>query len=198
MQKLKPQDKHRLLIQCFLKMLQQRMERDKVENLSPVFIHILSKEELRNILKWLYLDKVPEHYDLETMSKQELHEAIGDDFHILSYTIQKWKQEIEDKITPQKVYDVLCQLQLETHYLMTKILADWDEYDYSNFRALSCKAGSEQPLYAVFESSIKEEEKYTAPPLSKYYKTEWEAQEELADMISQDEIQASELKLMIL
>ena len=126
-------NKNRLLVQCFMKMLQQRIERDKVETLSPVFGNILSKEELQNILKWLYLDKVPEHYDLKTMDTQDLLEAIGDDIHILSYSIEKWKQELEKKITPKKVYDVLCQLQLETHYLMTKIFADWDEYDHSNF-----------------------------------------------------------------
>jgi hypothetical protein len=75
-----------------------------------------------------------------------------------------------------KVYEVLCQLQLETHYLMTKILVDWDDYDHSNFKALCRKAGTPEPLYAVFESSIQEEDKYISVPLSKYYSTQWEAE----------------------
>ena len=95
-------NKNRLLVQCFMKMLQQRIERDKVETLSPVFGNILSKEELQNILKWLYLNKVPEHYDLETMSRQDLLEAIGDDIHILSYSIEKWKKELEEKGSLEK------------------------------------------------------------------------------------------------
>ncbi|MBB4807102.1 hypothetical protein HNP38_002406 [Chryseobacterium defluvii] len=191
-------NKNRLLVQCFMKMLQQRIERDRVENLSPVFVSILSKEELQNILKWLYLDQVPEQYDLETMDKQDLLEAIGDDIHILSYSIERWKKELEEKITPQKVYDVLCQLQLETHYLMTKILADWDEYDHSNFKALCEKAGKEKPLYAIFTSDTLEEDKYITPPFSRYHKTEWEAREELAEFFSEGGIAENELKIMSL
>lgn len=37
-------NKNRLLVQCFMKMLQQRIERDQVETLSPVFGNILSKK----------------------------------------------------------------------------------------------------------------------------------------------------------
>ena len=191
-------NKNRLLVQCFMKMLQQRIERDKVETLSPVFGNILSKEELQNILKWLYLDKVPEHYDLKTMDTQDLLEAIGDDIHILSYSIEKWKQELEKKITPKKVYDVLCQLQLETHYLMTKIFADWDEYDHSNFKALCQKAGTPQPLYAVFESSVQEEDKYISVPLSKYYVTEWEAVSKKSLLISEEQFEEHQLQILSL
>ena len=191
-------NKNLLLVQCFMKMLQQRIERDKVETLSPVFGNILSKEELQNILKWLYLDKVPEHHDLKTMDSQDLCEAIGDDIHILSYSIEKWKKELEEKITPQKVYDVLCQLQLETHYLMTKILADWDEYDYSNFKALCRKAGTPQPLYAVFESSVQEENKYISVPLSKYYATEWEAESKKSLLISEEQFEEHQLQILSL
>ncbi len=191
-------NKNRLLVLCFMKMLQERLERDKVEALSPVFGCILSKEELQDILKWLYLGKVPEQYDFNMMDKQDLLEAIGDDVHILSYSIERWNKELKEKITPQKVYDVLCQLQIETHYLMTKILADWDEYDHSNFKALCEKAGTEKPLYALFTSDTLEEDKYITPPFSKYHKTEWEAQEELAGFFSEGGIAENELKIMTL
>ncbi|HAO07990.1 MAG TPA: hypothetical protein DCQ50_13645 [Chryseobacterium sp.] len=191
-------NKNRLLVQCFMKMLQQRIEKDKVENISPIFGSILSKDELQKIFKWLYPDRVPETYDFETMDKQDLLEAIGDDIHILSYSIEKWKKELEEKITPQKVYDVLCQLQIETHYLMTKILADWDEYDHSNFKALCRKAGTPQPLYAVFESSVKEEDKYITLPLSQYYQTHWEAQEKIALLMSEEDFPETQLQILSL
>lgn len=196
-QKLKMnKNKNRLLVLCFTKMLQQRLEKEQVETVSPVFGSILSKEELQQILKWLYLDKMPKTYDLETMEKQELLEAIGDDMHILSYSIHQWKKDIEEKITPQKVYNVLCQLQVETHYLMTKILDDWDEYDHSNFKSLCRKAGNQEPLFAVFESSVPEEEKYVTIPLSKYYQTHWEAQEALLLQITEDNFSETELQIL--
>lgn len=191
-------NKNRLLVQCFMKMLQQRIERDQVENISPVFGSILSKDELQKIFKWMYPDRAPETYDFETMDKQDLLEAIGDDIHILSYFIERWNKELEEKITPQKVYDVLCQLQIETHYLMTKILADWDEYDHSNFKALCRKAGTPQPLYAVFESSIKEEDKYITLPLSQYYQMHWEAQEKLSLLMSEEGFPETQLQILSL
>ena len=191
-------NKNRLLVQCFMKMLQQRIEKDKVESISPVFGNILSKDELQNIFKWMYPDRAPETHDFETMDKQDLLEAIADDIHILSYSIEKWKKELEEKITPQKVYDVLCQLQIETHYLMTKILADWDEYDHSNFKALCRKAGTPMPLYAVFKSSVKEEDKYITLPLSQYYQTHWEAQEKIVLLMSEEGFPETQLQILSL
>lgn len=191
-------NKNRLLVHCFMKMLKQRIEKDQVENISPVFGSILSKDELQKIFKWLYPDRAPETYDFETMDKQDLLEAIGDDIHILTYAIERWNKELEEKITPQKVYDVLCQLQIETHYLMTKILADWDEYDHSNFKALCRKAGTPQPLYVVFESSVKEEDKYISVPLSKYYATEWEATSKKSLLISEEQFEEHQLQILSL
>lgn len=172
-----------------MKMLQQRMEKEKEQPITPVLAHLLSKEELQAIMKWLFIDN---------MDKQDLLEAIGNDLRILSYFLEKWKKELEEKVTPQKVYDVLCQLQLETHYLMTKILADWDEYDHSNFKALCPKAGAPLPLYAVFESSVQEKDKYISVPLSKYYATEWEAASKKSLLISEEQFEENQLQILSL
>lgn len=191
-------NRNRLLVQCFIKMLQQRMQIEKTDKVSIVFASLLSKEELQSIVKWCYKEQFPEQYNLETMEKLELLDVIGDDFHILSYSIEKWRKELEEKVTPQKVYEVLTQLNLETHYLMSKLLDDWDEYDHSNFRALCQKAGSNEPLYAVFDSSIKEEDKYIALPFSKYYRTQWEAESALSLLVAQEQFQSHQLKIIML
>lgn len=191
-------NKNRLLVQCFMKMLQQRLENNKTDFVSPVFASILSKEELQSIVQWAYVDQVPEEYSLETMDKQQLLEAIGSDFYILSYFIDQWKKEIEEKVTHEKVYEVLSQLQLETHYLLSKLLSDWDSYDYANFKALCRKAGTPEPLYAVFESSVLEEDKYISVPLSKYYATEWEAASKKSLLISEEQFEEHQLQILSL
>lgn len=191
-------NKNRLLVLCFMKMLQQRQGNNKPEFVSPIFASILSKEELQSIVQWAYVDQVPEEYVLETMDKQQLLEAIGSDFYILSYFIDQWKKEIEEKITPEKVYEVLSQLQLETHYLLSKLLSDWDSYDYANFKALSRKAGTPEPLFAVFESSVQEEDKYISVPLSQYYSTEWEATSKKSLLISEEQFEEHQLQILSL
>ena len=191
-------NRNRLLVQCFIKMLQQRMEKEKADKVSIVFASLLSKEELQSIVKWCYKEEIPEKYDLETMDKYELLDAIGDDFHILSYSIEKWKKELEENVTSQKVYEVLTQLNLETHYLMTKLVDEWDEYDQSNFKALCQKAGTDQPLFAVFDSSIKEDDKYIALPFSKYYRTQWEAESASSLLVAQEQFQSHQLKIIML
>ena len=174
------------------------MEKEKADKVSIVFASLLSKEELQSIVKWCYKEEIPEKYDLETMDKYELLDVIGDDFHILSYSIEKWKKELEENVTSQKVYEVLTQLNLETHYLMTKLVDEWDEYDQSNFKALCQKAGTDQPLFAVFDSSIKEDDKYIALPFSKYYRTRWEAESALSLLVAQEQFQSHQLKIIML
>ena len=181
-----------------MKMLQQRLENNKTDFVSPVFASILSKEELQSIVQWAYVDQVPEEYSLETMDKQQLLEAIGSDFYILSYFIDQWKKEIEEKVTHEKVYEVLSQLQLETHYLLSKLLSDWDSYDYANFKALCRKAGTPEPLFAVFESSVQEKDKYISVPLSKYYATEWEAASKKLLLISEERFEEHQLQILSL
>jgi len=44
-------------------------------------------------------------------------------------------------IDPKEVWSVLCQLGLHTHYLASKSIDFWDEYDRSNYRSLLYKSG---------------------------------------------------------
>lgn len=192
------QNKNRLLAMYFIKSLQQRMRTNSWGTIHPVFIHILSQEELQAIVKWLYADKSIEELEVSTKDKKELLALIGDDLHILSFTIERWNESLQGKITYEKVYEVLYQLGLETHYLMTKEIEHWDEYDYSNFKSLCRKAGTPEPLFAVFESSVPEEDKYISVPLSKYHNSKWEAQVQLSYLLVKENLQEHQLKIMSL
>ncbi|WP_299223855.1 hypothetical protein [uncultured Psychroserpens sp.] len=52
--------------------------------------------------------------------------------------------ENKESIDPKEVWEVLSQLGHHTHYLATKPITDWDEYDRSNYRSLRIKAGKEK------------------------------------------------------
>ena len=191
-------NKNRLLAMYFIKTLQHRMQNNTSGTINPVFMHILNQEELQDIVKWLHGDKLSDKETLNTKSKEELLDLVGDDFHILCFTVQKWNDALKEKVTYQKVYEILYQLGLETHYLMTKEIETWDEYDHSNFKSLSKKAGTCQPLYAVFKALTCEEDKYTCAPLSKYYNSKWEAQVQLSYLLVKEHLEEHQLKIIIL
>jgi hypothetical protein len=191
-------NKNRLLLMYFIKTLQHSMQNNTSRTINPVFMHILNQEELQDIVKWLYGDKLSEKDNLNTKSKEALLGLVGDDFHILCFTVQKWHEALKEKVTYQKVYEVLYQLGLETHYLMIKEIEHWDEYDHSNFKSLSKKAGICEPLYAVFKAATCEEDKYSCAPLSKYYNSKWEAQVQLSYLLVKEHLEEHQLKIMIL
>ena len=99
-------NKNRLLAMYFIKTLQHRMQNNTSGTINPVFMHILNQEELQDIVKWLHGDKLSDKENLNTKSKEELLDLVGDDFHILCFTVQKWNEAIKEKVTYQKVYAV--------------------------------------------------------------------------------------------
>lgn len=193
--------KARLVIQYFLRRLQQSLQNEKVSAIDNVFLSIYSKDELMDIIKWLYVPTVPQWINYNQMDKEELLQAIGDDFYILSYEIDQARMELYEttKVTPERVRSTLTQLGLETHYLIEKPVMDWDEYDCSNFRALSYKAGNPIPVFGIFDSSVNEEDKYivTSPP-PKLYNTEKEANDALLKMIEKGQLKKGDAKVMML
>lgn len=46
-----------------------------------------------------------------------------------------------ESIDPNEVWEVLSQLGHYTHYLASKPIEFWDEYDHSNYKSLKRKAG---------------------------------------------------------
>ena len=63
--------------------------------------------------------------------------------------------------TQEDVVYMLHFLGQYSHYLCTKPIASWDEYDYSNYNALKRKATrSIKCVFAHFPENMKEENKY--------------------------------------
>ena len=72
----------------FIKTLLHRMRNNTSGTINPVFMHILNQEELQDIVKWLHGDKLSDKETLNTKSKEELLDLVGDDFHILCFTFK--------------------------------------------------------------------------------------------------------------
>lgn len=201
MKQMQKKTKRRLVVQYFLRKLKLRMEADKVNSLDAVWLSIYTKDELMDIIRWAYAPTVPQWIQFDKMSEQELLDAIGDDFYILAYEIEQARLDLHQtmKFTPKRVFDTLVQLGLETHYLMQKPIAEWDEYDSANYRALSHKAGNPTPVFGIYDSAVMEEDKYivTTPP-SKFYNTEREAMDTLAELIKSGQLKEGEAKVMML
>lgn len=193
--------KRRLVVQYFLRKMQQKMEADKVNSVDAVWLNIYTKDELMDIIRWAYAPTVPQWITYEQMSEQELLDVIESDFYILAYEIEQTRLELHQtmKVTPKRVFDTLVQLGLETHYLMQKPIADWDEYDSANYRAISHKAGNPSPVFGIYDSAVEEEDKYfvTTPP-PKFFNTEREAMDTLAELIKSGQLKEGEAKVMML
>lgn len=201
MKQMQKKTKRRLVVQYFLRKLQQRMEADKVNTMDAVFLSIYTKDELMEIIRWAYAPTVPQWIQFDQMSEEELLDAIGDEFYILSFEIEQARLDLHQtmKVTPKRVFDTLVQLGLETHYLMQKPIAEWDEYDSANYRALSHKAGNPTPVFGIYDSAVMEDDKYfvTTPP-PKFFNTEREAMDTLAELIKSGQLKEGEAKVMML
>jgi hypothetical protein len=88
-------------------------------------------------------------------------------------------------------------VNLEMHYLATKRVEAWDEYDRSNYHSILRKTGKTKRVFALYFSEVKEEDKYkvTTPP-SLLFDTSKEAKEELERLIQEEKFKAGELKIL--
>ncbi len=192
--------KDRIIIQYFLRVLQIVMQsNDILSEINPVWLKFCSKEELRKIVEWLHLQKIPEGMDLDNMDGQDLLDAIDDEYLILQYFIAKLTEELEAAVNPddESVLQTMKQLGMETHYLVTKPVGHWDKYDFANYKGLSVRAGNPVPFYGIFNTEVKEEEKYFANPVE-LHGTEWEAQSALFFLCYNNLAEGEKLKIMII
>ena len=198
--KLNMKSKKRIIIHYFLRTLQQKMQSDKVESVNPVWLKIYNKQEMKGIVKWLFMQKVPQEMDLDNMDEEELLETIGDEDHMLSYFLHTMDEELKayENPTPQKVWELLEHLGQETHYLASKIKADWDAYDLSNYQALARKAGNPIPLYGVFDADVKEDDKYVVTLPDTLYESQLKAVEFISEIVEKGQFEENELKVMML
>lgn len=190
--------KIRVTLHYFLSVLEKRLSVEKQERVNPIFLQIFSKDELLEILSWLYGGNIPQTYNQLEMSCEEILDAIASERSILLYIVQLWDKEKEKDYVEDNnnVHATLAQLGLQTHYLADKPIPDWDEYDRSNFKSLLKKAGKFTPRFGIFDANVKEEDKYSCSSPAKRYDTQWEAQMMLALLIAEGGFCEGELKVM--
>jgi len=145
----------RLVLQYFLKKLSAEMKKTNDDELDPFFDTFFLKEELTIIYKWAFDQTDASHRNMELLKANDLLEFLTNQ-HILDYYRAQWENEIERNlsITVDSVIDTLEQLGLHTHYLRTKPIDTWDEYDFSNYRALSEKAGKVYAIYGMYDAEV--------------------------------------------
>jgi TATA-box binding protein (TBP) (component of TFIID and TFIIIB) len=73
-------------------------------------------------------------------------------------------------------------------------VADWDDYDRSNYRSLMVKTGTTKKVYAIFTSEVLAEDVYavTTQP-SYFFDTKEEAEVEIENIIAKGEFKSDDL-----
>ena len=105
----------------------------------------------------------------------------------------------QSSIDPKEVWEVLCQLGHQTHYLATKVIAHWDEYDHSNYRALQIKAGRIKRMYGIYDTDIKQEDVYNVDsPPNTFYPSLEEALSEMQKLINDGTFKEEEVQVLSL
>lgn len=169
-----------LVFRHFLQSYQKIIEASKSPTISPFFEHFFTREELINILDFMFGGVGLEQIDLETATNEELLATIDDELYILRYFLNQWENELDthNKITPRAVYNTLLQLGYETHYLGQKDIIEWDEYDISNYISLQHKAGKIVSVFGIYEVSVSQEDVYSVDSHPKrLFKNKEDAQE---------------------
>ncbi len=189
----------RKLILYFLGAYYRSIANRKVNEIDPKLLEFFSRKELVQMIIELFDDY--DRSSLAELSELELLEIIGEDVLVLSYVIDMWREGITSvpKMNQQEVHEFFDQFQMGAHYLRSKPVEEWDEYDRSNYYAILWKRGKTRRVFAIFTSDVNEEDKYvvsTKP--SFFFDTEEEAQEELERYIEEKNFTQGELKIMSL
>ena len=138
----------------FLKQYLQESSQRKQTHLDDFFSNFFLKEELIDIIKWKVKDHNQTSINLEKASHEELLSNVGGNTNILAFFIDKLVNNTID-YSPTEVFNTLSQLGRHTHYLASKPLNTWDEYDFSNYRSMLVKAGNLKLVHCVSHPSVR-------------------------------------------
>lgn len=121
--------------------------------------------------------------EIETVFKFLVGKPYDEQLEILNYYCIPPLFE-EEEINHEDVVFMLNHLGLETHYLGSKPLDMWDEYDRSNYHSLKRKATSRiRRVFAYFAKDVEEKHKYTVDsPPAMYYESREEAEANLTPL----------------
>lgn len=176
-------------ILLFLKDLQGFLMDHQGDLKLPELLKHYTDSELREMIHFIYRDSWSKNA-LGFMERKALEELILTDYQVLLWTIHKFEELMT--ATPEYSQDEVDgffeRTQNEIHYLVSKPIAEWDSYDYSNYRSLMVKTGTTKKVHAIFTSDVLKEDVYvvTTKP-SYFFDTKAEAEAELKAIITNDD-----------
>lgn len=163
--------------------------------LSKELIKHFTDSELRKMIYWLYKD-VWSKNALGFMERDKLLELINGDAVILDWTIHELEQQMTaiSNSSQEEVDTFFKNTQNEIHYLASKPVEKWDEYDTSNYRSLLLKTGKAKKVYGIFTADVLAEDVYavTTKP-SYFFDTKDEAEAEIKNIVAQGKFTKDEL-----
>lgn len=179
----------------FLSRLEPFLESEKESNTSSELASYYTDSELREIIHWLYRD-VWSKNALGFMDRSQLLELINSNYGILLWTIYGLEKSMTDapNIAQNDIDAFFQRTQNELHYLASKPVEEWDEYDTSNYRSLLVKTGTTKKVFAIFTSDVLAEDVYavTTKP-SYFFDTKAEAEEEIDNILVEGKFTRDEL-----
>ncbi|WP_292942889.1 hypothetical protein [Olleya sp. UBA1516] len=179
----------------FLNRLESFLESEKESNTSSELASYYTDSELREIIHWLYRD-VWSKNALGFMERPQLLELINSNYGILLWTIYGLEKSMTDtpNIAQTDIDSFFQRTQNELHYLASKPVEEWDEYDTSNYRSLLVKTGTTKKVFAIFTSDVLAEDVYavTTKP-SYFFDTKAEAEEEINNILVEEKFTRDEL-----
>lgn len=179
----------------FLNRLESFLESEKESKASSELASYYTNSELREIIHWLYRD-VWSKNALGFMERPQLLELINSNYGILLWTIYSLEKSMTDtpNISQNDIDAFFQRTQNELHYLASKPVEEWDEYDTSNYRSLLVKTGTTKKVFAIFTSDVLAEDVYavTTKP-SYFFDTKSEAEEEIDNILIEGKFTREEL-----
>ncbi|WP_396602059.1 hypothetical protein [Algibacter sp. R77976] len=179
----------------FLNRLESFLESEKELKPSSELSNYYTDGELREIIHWLYRD-VWSKNALGFMERSQLLELINSNYGILLWTIYSLEKSMTNapNITQSDIDTFFQRTQNELHYLASKPVEEWDEYDTSNYRSLLVKTGTTKKVFAIFTSDVLAEDVYavTTKP-SYFFDTKEEAEDEINNILVEGKFTRDEL-----
>lgn len=168
-----------------LQKLESLLDTGTESKLSQELIKHYTDSELREMIYWLYKD-VWSKNALGFKNRPELIELINADYGVLLWTINQLEASMTraPSYSQANVSRFFERTNNEIHYLASKPVEQWDEYDTSNYTRLLMKTGTTKKVYAIFNSDVLKEDVYavTTKP-SYFFDTREEAENEIKSIV---------------
>ncbi len=163
----------------------------------PIPFHF-TRPELIEIIKWKYGGPALDALDLSKLNDQELIQAAGEEEEVLRYFIEKFERQIRiiSELTQSEKDTFFDKYSLGDHYLNTKPIEVWDEYDHASYIALIFKYGKAKKVYGIYLSHVQDKElPFVTTQPSYFFCTPEEAKAEMEKILLESDYQPEELSI---